>query len=143
MNKAQKQFVMWVKDNDPFLFAIAQKRMRIANGENLGGFLDAATGIFENVVDTVKNVAPSLIQYRSQKKILDLQLERARQNLPPLDAAAYTPTVKVQAELTPENERAAQRIAINTAKEGIQGMQKYFFLGAAGVLAYVLLRGRR
>lgn len=140
---AKKQFIKWVKDNDPFLFEIAKKRYQIEQGQNLNGLMDTVTGIFNSVADTVKNVAPSIIQFKSQKKILDLQLERAKQGLPPIDAAAYTPTVKVAAEITPENEAAAKRIAVETAKTAAQGMQKYMLMGIAGVLVYVLARGRR
>lgn len=139
--QAKTQFVNWVRKNDPFLYAVAKKRAELVKSDELNG-IDIG-GFFNNLVDTVKSIAPTVITYQGQKKILDVQIQRARNGLPPLDSSQYTPTVKVEAQLTPENERAAQRIAINTVKESAQGMQKYMLIGIAGVLAYVLLKGRR
>lgn len=135
---AQKQFEKWVSNNDPFLYEIALKKYELENKELAGGVGD----FFSSLVDTVKKVAPTIITYKGQKKILDVQIQRAKNGLPPLQADQYTPTVKVQAELTPENERAAQRIAINTAKEGVKDMQKYFF-GGLLLLGFVFYNKRR
>ena len=57
---------------------------------------------FESFTDSIKKIAPALIQYKTQKNILKVQLQRAKQGLPPLDTSALAPTIRVQPELTPE-----------------------------------------
>ena len=57
---------------------------------------------FEGFTDSIKKIAPALIQYKTQKNILKVQLQRAKQGLPPLDTSALAPTIRIQPELTPE-----------------------------------------
>ena len=140
---AKKQFIKWFKRREPFLFNVAKHRFNLRN-PGLNGNMEMAgiSEIFTGIVDTVKNVAPSLIQLSSQKKILDMQIKRAEQGLPPLDAAQYSPTIKVEAAISPESEEAAKRIAIETSKQGISELKPIFF-GALLLGALMLLRKKR
>ena len=142
---AQKQFAVWLKRNDPFLYRVAEKRYALLKkrGGQLNGIGDLFNkDFFSTIADTVKTVAPSIFQIQSQKKILDVQLERAKQGLPPLQTADFAPTVKVAAEITPEMEAAAGRIATQSVREAMPAMEKWFFL-AIGVGAYLMLKRKR
>lgn len=139
--QSEAQFVEWLRRNDPFLFLVAQKRMELNSGSGLGAIDFGA--IFTNVVNTIKDVAPSVIAAQGQKRILDLQIERARNNLPPLDTTNYMPSVKIAAEITPENEAAAIRIAQQTANDAAQKMKPYFFGGLALAAYLFFKKGRR
>lgn len=137
--KSKKLFARWVQANDPFLFEVAKARYDLEQGENLAGFSD----FFTSLTDTVKNVAPSLINLQSQKKILDIQLKRANQGLPPLDTAQYSPVIRVAPEITPETQRAAQQIAQQTVATGAQKMIVPMALLGGGIMLAVLLRRKR
>lgn len=138
MSDASKAaFLQWLQDNDPFIFEVVKKRAGIDGGLGLDW-----GGLFTTAVNTIKDIAPAVISAQGQKKILDLQIERARQNLPPLDTTNYMPTVKIAADITPENEAAAVRIAQQTANDAAQKMKPYF-LAALAAGAYFMIKGRR
>lgn len=136
--QAKRQFVEWVKNNDPFLFEVAKARYDLEQGDNLNGIAD----FFTTLTDTVKNVAPSLINLQSQKKILDIQLKRANQGLPPLDTAQYSPVIRVAPEITPETQRAAQQIAQQTVATGAQKLMLPMALLGGGILLAVMMKKR-
>ncbi len=62
----------------------------------------------DKLIDTASNLAPAVFQTWQQKEIMDMQLERARQGLPPLDTTQMAPTIRIQTELSPETTRAAR-----------------------------------
>jgi hypothetical protein len=143
--RAKKQFAVWLKRNDPFLYRVAEKRFNLIKRRSgqLSGPLDFLNkDFFSTIADTVKTVAPSIFQIQSQKKILDVQLERARQGLPPLQTSEYAPTIKVAAEITPEMEAAANRVAVQSVREAMPSMERWFFV-AIGVGAYLMLKKKR
>lgn len=130
----------WLQKNDPFIFEVVKKRADLDSGTGLGA-LDWGS-LFTSAVDTIKNLAPAVISAQGQKKLLDVQIERAKQNLPPLDTSNYMPTVKIAADITPENEEAALRVAQQTINTQVQGMKPYFFGGLA-LAAFLFFRKRR
>lgn len=142
MSAAKKQFLHWLRENDPYLYNVA--RYKHANEGGLGTVVNpqGTSSFFSSVVDTVKKLGTSVLQYKSQKKILDLQLKRAEQNLPPIDASMYTPTVKVEAAVTPEMEQQARRVGIDLVKQGAQEFKPIFF-GALILGGFFLLKGRK
>jgi hypothetical protein len=140
---SKRQFALWLKKHDPFLYRVAEKKYRLKQSGQLSGVADLFNkDFFSTIADTVKTVAPSIFQIQSQKKILDVQLKRAEQGLPPLQAADYAPTIKVAAEITPEMEAAAGRIATQSVREAMPNMERWFFV-AMGVGAYLMLKKRR
>lgn len=132
---AQKQFVEWVKHNDPFLYQVALERYKLT--QQMGGFAD----FFSQLTNTVKEVAPTLINLQSQKKILDVQVKRAEQNLPPLDTTQYSPVIRVAPEITPATEQAAKNIAVESLKGGFKSLAMPLMIGG-GLLAFLMLRRR-
>lgn len=136
---SKKEFARWVKQNDPFLYQVAVERYKMETGESgLAGIGD----FFNSVINTVKEVAPSIVNLQSQKKILDIQLKRAEQNLPPLDTTQYSPVVRIAPEITPETQRAAQEIATQTMTGGIKQLMPVLLIGG-GLLAFMILKKGR
>jgi len=134
--QAQESFINWVKVNDPMLYEIAKARFQLKN-EGLSGIAD----FFKELVTTVKEVAPSIVNMQAQKKILDVQVNRAKQGLPPLETAQYTPAIRVEPVINADTQRAAQEIAVKTVQQGIGELKVPLLLGA-GLIAFMLLKKR-
>ena len=79
---------------------------------------------WNNFTTAVGDVGGKFLQYKSQQKVLRLQLQRAKQGLPPLDMRRLAPVIKVQPELSPEM---------------VDDMKKYMVPAAIGVGAVVLI----
>lgn len=142
-------FAKWLHANDPFLFAVAAKRVELEKqkaGQMSGVFdfigdIDWA-GIGSTVIDTVQKVAPTVIQYQAQAKALKLNMERAKAGQPPINVADYTPTVKIAPQITPETEQAINRVAQQAVATTGDQLAKYLPWIGGGVLALVLLMRR-
>lgn len=140
-------FAQWVKTNDPFLFEVAKKRFELKktgmNGLGLS-LSDFNIGDFaKSLMSTVKEVAPGLVQYKTQTKILKTQLKRAEKGLPPLQTSEYAPTLNVSAEITPEMEAAALRVAQSSVGSGLNTILPY--AAVAALVGFMLINrgGRR
>jgi hypothetical protein len=140
-SQSQIQFVNWVKQHDPFLYRVAAKRLELQRSGL--GFMDSVGSLFTSIVDTAKTVIPVGLEYNQQKKILALQLERAKQGLPPIDAAAYSPVVKIAPTFTPESEAAITRAATASLKEGGGAILTRMLPVAMMAVAAFFLLGRR
>ena len=139
MSKQSKQeFINWMRQNQPFIFEIALERANLLD-QGLGNISENVTGFFNNLVDTVKNVAPQYINFRQQKKLLDIQINRAKNNLPPLDADKFTPAIKIAPVITQETAEQAKEIA----RKSISDNSNKLLLLGGGVLALVFLMRRR
>lgn len=130
--------INWVKQNDPYLYQVALAKTK-AEAQNLGE--TAPSGFMANLLDNIQKAGTALLQYKGQKKILDLQVERARQGLPPINAADYAPTIKTQIALDPETMQQAQATGIQMAKDGINSLKPIFF-GALALGAFLMLKRR-
>ena len=143
MTPAQKHLIEWLKHRDPALLNLAKKRHRVLNARKMrsrsmsarrrmsrprrrGGLHGLGEDIqqqqvpfWQTLVETAKEVLPSVISMGTQKKILDIQIKRAEAGLPPLNAEQYIPPIKVAAEVSPETEAALTRVAQESTKTGI------------------------
>ncbi len=100
---------------------------------------DEPAGWFERITDAVTEIAPKYLEYRQQAEILDVQLDRAREGLPPLRTDEYAPSV--QLGLDPETvERIADEAARRAAGAGQALMQSPALWIGAGVLGFMMLR---
>ncbi len=97
----------------------------------------AEEGWLDKVIGAASTIAPAYLQFQQQKEILDMQLERAKQGLPPLETAYLAPTVRIQTELSPE--------AMRTAREGLTAGigQLGFPLLVLGGVALMMMGQRR
>jgi hypothetical protein len=136
------QFAKWLKVNDPFLFEVAVRAAELQKEKAaaMNGLFDFVSDVDwgelgKSVVDTVQKVAPTVVQYKAQAAALKTNIARANQGLPPIDMNQYNPTVKIAAEITPENEAAIQRLAeqaMNSTGNKIKEMLPYV-LGGFGL----------
>lgn len=98
--KSARDFIEWLKASDPFLYAVsvrAQKYKDAAN-QNMSGIFDILKSVdfgkfASTAIETVKDVAPKVIEFKQQKDLLDVQIKRAQQGLPALDTNQYAVTV--------------------------------------------------
>lgn len=134
-----EQHIEWFRKNEPFLFRVAQ-HIHAMNTRQVG--FDWG-GLFNSIATTVKDVAPAVAQVYTQKKVIDAQLARAKAGLPPLETTQISPTVKVEAALSPESEAAAKQIAIDATRQGVldfTSQMKPIFFGALALGALLLLK---
>lgn len=134
-----EQHIEWFRKNEPFLFRVAQ-HIHALNTRQVG--FDWG-GLFTSIATTVKDVAPAVAQVYTQKKVIDAQVARAKAGLPPLETAQISPTVKVEAALSPESEAAAKQIAIDATRQGVldfTSQMKPLFFGALALGAFLLLK---
>lgn len=58
---------------------------------------------YQNVLQQLSTAATSYLTFEQQRELLQIQNERARQGLPPLDVSQYTPGVSVGVAQSTQN----------------------------------------
>ncbi len=101
-SKSQKEFLSWLRRSNPAVYAGAKRRADAAMGL---GAADTSINWWDSFISGAKELVPVIVQARSQKNILDVQLRRAEQGLSPLNTSQIAPTVQVQAGISPELKR--------------------------------------
>jgi hypothetical protein len=98
---AANQFLSWLQVNKPDVYGL-MKIMRkdlITTGplSGLGDSTDpnSVTDWAAGVTNFLTQVAPAVLQFKSQQSLINANLERAKQGLPPLDASSVTPGVNI------------------------------------------------
>lgn len=137
-------FVGWLRRTFPQLADKAAKLVNLPTpgGAQLGAETTSQPSTWEKLFDTISTLGQSVLTYRTQKELLDMQLDRARQGLPPLDSSQYAPTVRVTTD------PATIQTALSTAGAGISSTLRPLLVpGLIAVGAWLLLgkkkRGRR
>lgn len=92
----RRQFVNWIKQWAPGIYVAAKKKADLI--ENEEGSLGQLGGWWETFSDSVGDLGGKYLQFRTQKEILDVQMERMRAGLPPLQTGEYAPTVAVKVD---------------------------------------------
>jgi len=96
LTPAQLSFLHWLRSYNPTLYAQAvdSANRSVARGSRgmlsgLGSWWSSLTSAVSSIGSAVAGaagtVAPALLQYQTQKKVLGVQLARAQQGLQPLD----------------------------------------------------------
>lgn len=98
-------FVKWVKIEFPRLAAAAERAAGapgqlggLAAGEAVATTVTQQPSAIDKFVSTIQTLAPQYLQYRAQQDLLKVQLDRARQGLPPLDPSQYAPAVQLSVD---------------------------------------------
>jgi hypothetical protein len=97
-------FLKWVRAEFPSLYAAAERRLAAGNdgAPGMSAVETTATAKPESaltrLVSTITSLAPQYLQYRAQQQLLDVQLDRARQGLPPLRPTDYAPAVQLSVD---------------------------------------------
>lgn len=101
---AAQKFIAWVRTAHPKLYAAAERR---ANAPRTLGALSkeeakagttTTPGAFDRIVTAITSLAPQIVQARAQRDVLEVQLERMRQGLPPLSATQYAPGLQLSVD---------------------------------------------
>lgn len=141
MDENKRLFMQWMEENFPETYGAAlieaTDRTNAVNAFGLGAHAvtkpiaaPPQKSWWNNFTTAIGDVGGKFLQYKSQQKVLRLQLQRAKQGLPPLDMSRLAPVIKVQPELSPEM---------------VDDVKKYMVPAAIGLGAVLLivLMGRR
>jgi hypothetical protein len=131
--QSRVQFADWLKTNHPEIFqraiAVAEK-----NSVALAGLGEEPTKSFwEKFTEAAAGIGTTYLTLKNQRDAMKINLERAQQGLPPIDAATSAPVIRTQVDLSPE---LTTRL-VSTAGEGIN---KMLLFGAAAVAAFFLFK---
>ena len=127
------RFLHWIKRWNPHIYAQA---VAAANRTQASGGTGALYGWFDDFTSKVADLGGKFLQFKTQKEILDAQMERLRSGLPPLETGQYAPTVGVQ--ISPDPATTAHITgAIGT---GLGKLATPLMLGGAALAAILLLR---
>jgi len=156
------QFLGWVEKFHPEMAAAIVQRVgeapRAGGLNNLSGMFEMPSGLGADtwsitetettqsgngwdfswateVIAVAKEVVPAYLAYDAQKDIMALNMERARNNLPPIDPGVVAPQVRMIHDLPPET-----RTLIDQFKRG--GMNILLW-GALAIGGFFLLRQLR
>lgn len=98
---AANQFLSWLQVKQPSVYGLMKvMRKDLLTTGPLSGLGDStdpasATDWVASVTGFLTQVAPAVIQLKSQQSLINANLERAKQGLPPLDASSVTPGVNL------------------------------------------------
>ncbi len=93
-----------------------------------GGFMDYINQAFE----TAQQAIPAYFQYKTQSDIMEMNIARAKQGLPPVDPGVVAPQVKVIHDVPPAVQGEIQKWT--------SGMGNIALWGALGLGAFFLIR---
>lgn len=111
---------------DPFGGVGAPTETTTGNGQ-----WDWAKELLSSGIEAAKTIVPQVLQYKTQQQILDMNVERAKAGLPPIDPGVIAPQVKVIHDVAPEF-----RPAILAAG----GMGNMLLWGGLALGAFMLVR---
>ena len=126
VNRAK--FLSWVKSRHPKIYRMALLRAGSRSGR-LSGLGQETESWWSKMATGIQEMIPAALQYRQQKDIMKMQLQRAQAGLPPANVADYTPVLKIETELAPETRAAF-----------IDQLGKPVIFGALALGAFLLLK---
>lgn len=148
--RPRQNFVNWVQKDNPELLrkiavrisgpgrwrTIAAPGGRVVQMKGLGAAVipivtttkESTPSIWETIWSGAQKLIPTLIGAKQQRDLYNLNLERAKKGLNPLDAGAIAPVIKTQFEIGPETRQELMTGA------GMQ-LEKYMIPLGIGALA--------
>lgn len=111
LTPAQHQFLRWLRAFNPVAYrtmvAVANRSSGQRGMGGLGSWWTALTGavgsIGSSVASAAKTVLPGLLQYEGQRRLMNLQIDRANQGLAPLNVSQLRlPAMQVQVSPSPQ-----------------------------------------
>lgn len=130
---SEKLFIKWVKKNNPVLYRAALAQ----NNNTLNGDEEASnSNWFDKITDTISNLAPKYLQYKQQKKVMSMQIKRAKSGLPPANVADYAPVIKTQIDLAPETRAEL----IKGGQASLNDFAKPLLIGGGLLAAFLMLK---
>ncbi len=96
---AQRLFLAWAKKRMPQAYADVMNRHGRGAGLGEAAATDTTAaqpaGILDTLVNNIGKIGTAYAQYQSQKSLINLNMERAKQGLPPIDAGDVAPQANV------------------------------------------------
>jgi hypothetical protein len=131
MSQAQARidFAQWLKNTHPQIFkrAVAIAENSTATLEGLGEET-ASEGFWSKFTKAAAGLGTTYLALKNQRDVMRINLARAQQGQPPIDAATSAPVVRTQVDMSPE---LTNRL-VSTAGAGIN---KTLLLAGAAILA--------
>lgn len=137
VNKAKtirhrQAFINWVKNWAPGLYVRAKKKADLV--EATEGTLGQLGGWWDTFQESITDLGGKYLQFRTQKEILEAQLERMRAGLPPLQTSEYAPTIAIKPD------PGTTREITGAIGAGLGRMLPFIAIG--GVALLVMMRRR-
>lgn len=132
--KAQMQFLTWLDNKHPELYdAVVLKINRHDDAKKMSGLGEEETESFWSKVTTgLMAVGTSYLTLKNQRDAMKLNLARAEQGLPPVDAGITAPVIRTEIDLPPDV------IDKLTSTAGLQINKILLFGGAALALFFIM-----
>ena len=133
--QARVQFADWLKSAHPEIY---QRALKIASeGEQLSGLGqngEPKQSFWDRFSEAATKLGTTYLTLKNQRDAMELNMQRAKQGLPPLDPATTAPVVRTQVDVSPQ---LAQKLT-DTAGEG---MNRMMLLGVAAIAAAFVIFG--
>jgi len=94
MIRNRQAFINWIKNWAPEIYAAA--KLKADRVEASDGTLGQLAGWWDTFSDTLADLGGKYLQFKTQKEILEAQLERMRAGEPPLQTSEYAPTIAIK-----------------------------------------------
>jgi len=130
---ARVQFADWLKTEHPELF---RKAVAAASKSELGQETtqQPTKSFWQKFSEAAAGLGTTYLSLKNQRDAMKMNLERAKQGLPPIDAATAAPVVRTQVDVSPQ---LAQKL-VDTAGEGIN--KTLLLAGLAIAAGFFLLK---
>ena len=126
--QARLQFMAWVKDNYPELYLRAQNTARKEGSEPSAQLAGLGEGFWEKFSSTVTGLGTTYLTLKNQRDAMKLNMQRAEQGLPPVDAGVTAPVIRTQIDLPPD-------VINRISSEAGMNVNKILIFGAAAIAA--------
>lgn len=125
MTVNQYLFLKWMHDTHPGLY-------EASSAKQLSGFMDSLGTAFTTVIEAAPKLYSQYIDGKTQISLLKANLQRAQQNLPPVDASGQVITTGMPGYAIP----AGYPISNNP----FASVPPWVWIAGAGVVALLLLK---
>lgn len=125
-HRARIQFVDWLKTMNPEIYSALVSQLE-SGTVGATSPTTATTPLWQRIVSGLSTLTATVAGARAQRDILNLNIQRAEQGLPPVDAASMAPVVRTEVAITPE-----------MAADLRQGANKALMYGGIAVAALFL-----
>lgn len=130
--KSRIDFAQWLKNNHPQIFqrAVAAAANSEATLSGLGA--EPTESFWSKFTKAAAGLGTTYLALKNQRDVMRINLERAQQGQPPIDAATSAPVVRTQVDMSPE---LTNRL-VSTAGAGIN---KTLLLAGAAIMAALFI----
>jgi len=132
--QSRVDFAKWLKSEHPALF---DRAVRIASNNQQGlGAVNSSPSFWSKFSKAAMGLGTTFLALKNQRDAMKINLARAQQGQPPIDASTSAPIVRTQVDISPE----LRKQLTSTAGEGIN---KTLLLVGAGVAAFLLIYSKK